>query len=198
MKNCLFKKLVFMTALTVGLAAVALVLQFERSLPEIPSAPVVEEKEESAEVREAPPSGLSYDKARADEIIAVLKFLFKDKNNAVPFDQAVNLLRLEGVSWDDVTINAYRGGDQTRMYHFRGFYLVVSLQKQIPGNPDSRDFNEIDNKGIVYVHNLPSVHIDGLEDPKERMRLHDEAVAESVRRMLERVEKEKKTEAPQR
>ncbi len=66
---------------------------------------------------------------------------------------AEKLLSLENVKWDEGYTSVPFG--QLRVYHFRGFYLLLSLETR--------------SQNVKVANFDPSLHIDGITDPKERM-----------------------------
>ena len=203
MKKILFNPLVFFVSLIVGLFAAAIVWESTKPLPDFQIAPVVLEEERFEELQLEPPTGQAYDQARFDEITNTLKWIIenkKDKDSDIfaPFDRVSNLLSLENVPWDDISDKNSRNS-QLRMYHFRGFCLFLYLERRISGrNPEQFSAEDLRKKGISYVCDLPSVQIDGLNDPQERLRRHQKEIAESVRSDFEELQKQEKDKKLQR
>jgi hypothetical protein len=202
MKKILFNPFVFFVSLIAGLLAAAVFWESTKPLPEFRIDPVVTDEENFEALELETPTGQIYDRARHDEVISVLKWIIENKKKRdsdvlAPFDQVSNLLFLENVAWDDVSVNAGRGG-QVRMYHFQGFCLYLYLETRHQENSDHRSAENLSNKGVVYVNGLPSIQIDGLNDPQERIRLFRKEVAESVRRVFEESQKQEKSEKTQK
>jgi hypothetical protein len=93
----------------------------------------------------------------------------------ISLQDASRLLSLENVKWDEGYTSVPFG--QLRIYHFKGFDLMLSLRAFPRGiTPDShqsfnvRSDSELRSNGVWWVANFyPSLHIDGIDDPKERM-----------------------------
>lgn len=93
----------------------------------------------------------------------------------VSLSDASKLLSLDGAKWDEGYTSVPLG--QLRIYHFRGFYLLLNLQVLPRGiTPDSPQPFSLDGEsqlrsnGVWWVANFyPDLQIDGLTDPKKRM-----------------------------
>jgi hypothetical protein len=132
-------------------------------------------------------SALKYDKARRDEMQSVINSWIrssKGKTLEIPFAQAESQLSLAGVRWSKAYTNVPDG--EMRIYHFRGFYLVLSLRKLMPDKPPTWTSEDLKKRGQWYVyHFYPALGVDGLDDPEKRMSNYWAALAESFRRRNE-------------
>ncbi len=111
-------------------------------------------------------------------------------------DEVVRQLGLENVPWD-AGFTMMPDGEH-RIYHFRGFALYISLRLFPPGiRPDSGERwtssgEELHRHGVLWLyHFYPALHVDGIDDPKERMRLHWKAIDEECERINAKMERER-------
>ncbi len=115
-----------------------------------------------------------YDKACHDRMQRVIDGS-TNKLLGVSLPDASRLLSLGNVKWDEGYTSVPLG--QLRVYHFKGFYLLLSLQVLPRGITPGSDYSfsvrgdsELRSNGVWWVANFyPSLHIDGMDDPKARM-----------------------------
>lgn len=114
-----------------------------------------------------------YDRARYAEIRRAID---ADSQHLLgqPFDEVSRRLRLEDVPWDDVT---FQEPCTVRLYHFRGFSLVVTVTSLPAGIPPARKGpwaptdEELSRPSVLWLaYQYPALQIDGIGDRKERMR----------------------------
>jgi len=119
----------------------------------------------------------------------------------VSLTDASNLLSLDGARWDEGYTSVPLG--QLRIYHFRGFYLLLSLQVlprgMTPDQPQSFSWSsdsELRSNGVWWVANFyPALHVDGNDDPRMRMSNYWDRVHAGFRQRNEEMTKSKsKTE----
>jgi len=104
----------------------------------------------------------------------------KGKTLMVPFAEAERQLSLEGVKWNEAYTNVPHG--EARIYHFRGFYLDLELNKSLPDNPPEWTSEDLEKRGQWYVYHFhPALFIDGLDDPEQRMNRYRAALSESFK-----------------
>jgi hypothetical protein len=127
-----------------------------------------------------------YDKARFDQVQRTIDGS-TNKLLGISLADASKLLSLDGVRWDEGYTSMSLG--QSRIYHFRGFYLLLSLELFPKGSsPEHRPRSfSIDSEfranGVWWVANFyPALHVDGLDDPKLRMSNYWAGVHASFRR----------------
>ncbi len=119
-----------------------------------------------------------------------------------PFAQVSRELGLENVPWDDIATQQPMG--MSRMYHFRGFRLYVTLELLPPGiTPKStQQWNttqeELDRHGVLWLaHNAPPfVLIDGIQTQKERIEKYRKMEDEICRQMNAEVDRLRREVAP--
>ena len=116
---------------------------------------------------------VKYDKAHYDQMQRAIDGS-TNKLIGISLLDASKLLSLENVEWDEGYTSVPRG--QLRVYHFKGFYLLLSLQIFPRGTtPESQgqfsvNDSELRTNGVWCVANFyPTLDIDGIDDPKERM-----------------------------
>jgi len=201
-KGGLFKPTAFFAAFVVGTIAAVLFWKFIDTRFEIQVPAVVQEEEVVGQPQQLEETKLDYDKARYDEIKSIIRFLIENRKDQigklkVTFDEASNLLLLENVSWNDAEIPSESRTGGHIFYHFRGFYLFLSLEKRIPD--DSSRFGPYVplTNWIFYISGF-ELQIDGINDPKERMRIHREEVLEDIRRSFEGFRERPKKQNPRR
>ena len=96
-------------------------------------------------------------------------------------DEVSEKLGLEAVRWDEGYSNWGHGLGEERVYHFRGFSLWISLEILPEGmtpngdhsglSIDGETIKKLKCSGVRWVWGFtPSVHIDYLDDPNERMK----------------------------
>ena len=103
-------------------------------------------------------------------------------------DEVTKEFNLEEVPWDDAAVQQESG--MFRIYHFRGFALYITLTRLPVGiTPDSKrswtaSGLDLQHHGVLWLANqYPSVHIDGISDGKERMKLYWEAIDQECERI---------------
>jgi hypothetical protein len=117
-------------------------------------------------------AGSGYDKPRYDKMQRVIDGS-TNKLLGISLADAAKLLSLDNAKWDDGYTS--RPHSQLRVYHFRGFYLLLDLQDfPSDASPDhaqafSSDSERSSNRGWWVANFYPSLHIDGLNDSKKRM-----------------------------
>ena len=117
---------------------------------------------------------VKYDKTRHGRMQHVIDGS-TNKLLGVSLPDVSRLLSLENVKWDEGYTSVPLG--QLRVYHFKGFYLLLSLQALPRGITPGSDYSfnvrgdsELRSNGVWWVADFyPALHIDGLGDPKERM-----------------------------
>jgi hypothetical protein len=115
----------------------------------------------------------------------------KGKTLEIPFNEAEKQLSLEQVKWSKAYTNVPNG--EMRIYHFRGFYLILLLRKLIPDHPPMWTSDDLQKRGQWYVYYFyPALHVDGLDDPEMRMRNYWAALSESFRRRNEEAQQKQK------
>ena len=148
----------------------------------------------------APQTELGYDKARYDRMRSVIDTWIegsKGKTLMIPFAEAERQLSLEGVQWSEAYTSVPRG--EARIYHFRGFYLDLELDKRLPDNPPFWTSEDIEKRGQWYVYHFhPALFIDGLDDPEQRMNRYRAAMSESFRRRDEEGKRSRNVEERER
>jgi hypothetical protein len=115
-----------------------------------------------------------------------------------PFAEVSRELGLENVPWDDIAMQRPTG--MSRMYHFRGFRLYVTLELLPPGiTPESRQQwntaqEELDRHGVLWLaHDAPPfVLIDGIQTQKERIEKYRKAEDEICRQMNAAVDRRRR------
>ncbi len=115
-----------------------------------------------------------YDKPRHDRMQRTIDGS-TNKLLGVPLPDASRWLSLENVKWDEGYTSVPFG--QLRVYHFKGFYLLLELRVLPRGITPGSDYSfsvrgdsELRSNGVWWVADFyPSLHIDGIDDPKERM-----------------------------
>ena len=136
----------------------------------------------------------SYNKARHDEMQGVINSWIrssKGKTLQIPFVEAEKQLSLEQVKWSKAYTNVPDG--EMRIYHFRGFYLILHLVKLLPDHPPMWTSDDLQKRGQWYVYYFyPALHVDGLDDPEMRMRNYWAALSESFRRRNEEAQQKQK------
>ncbi len=139
-----------------------------------------------------------YDRERCTKIVKAIE---ADPQHLLgkPLEEVAKELGLEGVPWDDVSFQE-PPDHSSRMYHFRGFALHVTLKRLPAGiTPSSKEARsttsaELQRHGVLWLafwH--PFVRIDGISDRKERMKQYWKAELEAwesgtaeMRREMER------------
>jgi hypothetical protein len=134
-----------------------------------------------------------YDKTRYDQMQRTID----DSTNkllGISLQDASKLLSLKNVKWDEGYSSVPFG--QLRVYHFKGFYLLLSLRVFPRGiTPESHgqfsvNESELRTNGIWWVANFyPALHIDGIDDPKERMSNYWEQVHADFEKRTEEMKK---------
>jgi hypothetical protein len=138
-------------------------------------------------------ANIDYDKRRCDQMQRAIDSS-ANKLLGVSLENAASLLSLKNVKWDEGYTSVPRG--QLRVYHFKGFYLLLSLQVFPRGiTPESRgqfsvNASELRTNGVWWVANFyPALDIDGIEDPKERMSNYWEKVHVGFEKRTEEMKK---------
>jgi hypothetical protein len=139
--------------------------------------------------------GVDYDQKRHDEIKTYIE-ADKDQRLGKALDDVLKDLKLDNVPWNKGYTNYPRG--ELRIYHFRGFYLVVHLEllpKGIkPGSnePYSYTTAELEDSGVRWLAAFyPFVRVDGIGDSTERMKQYWEGVGKGFEEKKRRAEAEK-------
>ena len=134
-----------------------------------------------------------YDSKRYEQMRQVITSS-PNKLLGVSLQDASKLLSLENVKWDEGCTSVPRG--QLRVYHFNGFYLLLSLQVLPRGfTPDSQgqfgiNGSELRTNGVWWVASFyPALHIDGIADPNERMTNYWEQVHAGFEKRTEEMNK---------
>ena len=139
------------------------------------------------------------DRERYAEISLAIK---SDENHLVgkSLDDVIGQLRLENVPWDIGFTMKVDG--EYRIYHFRGFALYIDARLFPPGiTPNSGQrwtcsAEELHRDGVLWLDHLyPSVQVDGITDPNERMRQHWEAIDEQYERLNAEMERKRRRNA---
>ena len=132
------------------------------------------------------PERTDYDKHRFKQI---RKAIDSDWNHLIHrrFDEVSKELELEGIPWDDISLSLPQFCRE-RMYHFRGFYLQIVVERLPlgiePGSGKSWSSTELNSGSVLWVSLFkPSLHIDGISDPKERMEKFRKAQQEEFDRI---------------
>jgi hypothetical protein len=115
-----------------------------------------------------------YDKTRYDQMQRTIDGS-TNKLLGISLPDASRLLSLENVKWDEGYTSIPFG--QLRVYHFKGFYLLLDLRVLPRGITPGSDYSfsvrgdsELRSNGVWWVTDFyPSLHIDGIDAPKERM-----------------------------
>jgi hypothetical protein len=140
---------------------------------------------------------VDYDRARYYEIRRAID---ADPRHLLgrPFDEASRRLRLEDVPWDDIAFQSEPGS--VRLYHFRGFSLVVTLRSLPAGIPPDRQGpwaptdEELSRPRVLWLaHQYPVLQIDGVGDRKERMRRLWKLVEEECERINAEMQRKRRT-----
>lgn len=136
---------------------------------------------------------VKYDKTHYDQMQRAIDGS-TNKLLGVSLQDASKLLSLENVKWDEGYTSVPRG--QLRLYHFKGFYLMLSLQAFPRGiTPESHgqfsvNESELRTNGVWWVANFyPALDIDGIDDPKERMSNYWEQVHAGFEKRTEEMNK---------
>ena len=118
------------------------------------------------------------------------------------FAEASQLLRLDGVPWDDVAVKQEPG--MFRVYHFRGFALYLTLRRYPPGitpeshTPWTSSGQELDRTGVLRLASqYPAIKIDEVTDRAERLKRYWKAVEEACARISAEMEKNRGLAPPQ-
>ena len=133
-----------------------------------------------------------YDKARYEQMKRVIDGSTNELLG-VSLADASKLLSLDGANWDKGYTSVPLG--QLRIYHFRGFYLMLSLNVLPPGITPTNRQNfaigpELERTGIWWVANFyPALHIDKLTDPRKRMEDYWHGVQKGFRERTEEMKK---------
>jgi hypothetical protein len=106
-----------------------------------------------------------YDKERYTQIETAIK-ADAYYHDGKPLDEVIKQLNLEDVPWDEGASQNYTA----RIYHFRGFSLYLDLW------PHGANTKCLDCR-------YPSVMIDGISDPAERMKRHWKFINEDIDRI---------------
>jgi hypothetical protein len=131
-----------------------------------------------------------YDKARFDRMQGTIDGS-TNKLLGVSLAEASKLLSLDGARWDEGYTSVPLG--QLRVYHFRGFYLLLSLQVlprgMTPDDPQSFSWSsdsELRSNGVWWVASFyPALHVDRLDDPQTRMSNYWDGVHAGFRKRTE-------------
>ena len=112
-----------------------------------------------------------FDRTRYDHVQRIID-TSTNKLLGTSMTEATRLLSLENIKWDEGYTSVPHG--QLRMYRFRGFYLLLSVQlfprKVAPGSPEPFSESELRSNGVWRVANFyPALHIDGITDPQLRI-----------------------------
>ena len=118
--------------------------------------------------------GSGYDKARYNQMQGAIDGSTNELLG-ISLEDASQTLSLEGVRWDEGYTSVLLG--QQRIYHFRGFYLLLNLEVLPHGiTPDKpyefsvNSVSELRSNGVWWVANFyPALHVDGLTAPSKRM-----------------------------
>ena len=104
------------------------------------------------------------------------------------YDEVSRELRLENVPWDDIAMQRPTG--MSRMYHFRGFRMDMTLELLPQGiTPSSHEqwnatTEELERHGTLWLaHDPPFVLVDGIQTQKERIERYRKAEDEMCRQM---------------
>jgi hypothetical protein len=119
-------------------------------------------------------AGSTYDKARFVRMRSIIAGS-TNKLLGVSLADASKLLSLDHARWDEGYSSVPLG--QLRIYHFRGFYLLLDLEVlprgMTPDQPQSfssSSDSDLRSNGVWWVANFyPSLHIDSVKDPRKRM-----------------------------
>jgi hypothetical protein len=112
-----------------------------------------------------------YDKARYNRMQLSIDGS-TNKLLGLSLTDASRVLSLKGARWDEGYTSVPLG--QLRIYHFRGFYLLLSLEVRPQGitqdKPQPFSHSDLRSNGVWWVANFhPALHIDGLDEPSKRM-----------------------------
>lgn len=137
---------------------------------------------------------VDFDRTRYAEIHEAIK---ADEHHLLgkSFDEVSKRFGLEGVPWDDA--GCQRPPNSDRIYHFRGFAFHVTVDWELPEDSPLRargsyTTEELRRYGVLRLaHQWPFVRADGINDPKERMKRHWDAIEEECRRINVRMERER-------
>jgi hypothetical protein len=117
------------------------------------------------------------------------------------YDEVARELRLENVPWDDIAMQRPTG--MSRMYHFRGFRMDMTLELLPQGiTPSSHEqwnatTEELDRHGTLWLaHDPPVVFIDGIQTQKERMERYQKAMDEMCRWMNAEADRRRRESTP--
>ena len=110
-----------------------------------------------------------------------------------PLDEITKALSLEDVPWDDASVQQ---GWQHRMYHFRGFALVLDVDRELPAESPLRGGaytqEDLQRYGVLKIaHQVPALRIDGVNDRQERMRRFWKAFEEECDRINAEMKRKK-------
>jgi hypothetical protein len=136
----------------------------------------------------------SYDQTQFDRMQSTIDGS-TNKLLGVSLTDASRLLGLDGARWDEGYTSVPLG--QERIYHFRGFYLLLSLQilprGMTPDQPRSFGWSsdsELRSNGVWWVADFyPALHVDGLDDPQMRMSNYWDKVHAGFRQRTDELKK---------
>jgi hypothetical protein len=137
-----------------------------------------------------------YDRAR---YVGIRRAIDADPHHLLGrrFDEVSRNLRLEEVPWDDVAIQQASG--MVRLYHFRGFSLMVTLDSLPAGitpggqTPWTGFGEESDRRVVLWLaHQEPALWIDGISTREERMRQYQKHLEEVCARINAEMERQRK------
>lgn len=138
-------------------------------------------------------AGPDYDKTRYDQIEALIN---SSTNHLLgkSLDEVSDLLSLKGVPWD-TGYTSYPFGE-TRIYHFRGYYLHLHLEILPKGTSPTNHLGvsfteeELQKSGVRWLAAFyPFVRVDGLTNRVERVTNYWAAVGVGFRKRNEEMEK---------
>ena len=105
-----------------------------------------------------------------------------------PFDEVSKELSLDNIPWDVVVGFQEPPSGQSRVYHFRGFFVYVELHSLplglMPNGNEAWTSTELERHEVLWLGQRPSVRIDGIRDQKERMEAWRKCVPAGSRRIL--------------
>lgn len=136
----------------------------------------------------------NFDRSRYAEIREAIR---ADEHHLLgkSLDEVSKRFRLESVPWDDASFQG--GPGSSRIYHFRGFAFFVMVAWELPEDSSLRRRGwytnaELQRYGVLRLANqCPFVRVDGIDDPKERMKRYWDAIDEECARINARMERER-------
>jgi hypothetical protein len=129
---------------------------------------------------------VDFDRNRYVEIHDAIK---ADKSHLLgkSFDEVSKRFGLESVPWDDASFQGPNGS--YRIYHFRGFAFYVTVGLELPDDSPLRKGGgytgeDLRRYGVLRLADqYPFVRVDGINDPKERMKRHWDAIHQACARI---------------